>query len=202
YGGAGGPYEFAYVPQGNTPDYDGTATPADLSDDFTTQTTASRPAGNYEIYVRDISGCISFGIGQIVQLDPPLPAPIITVINQCDNTATSFQIDVTMPLTVDTPRFTLGGVTQFGAPNTTTFFVTTPGFYAIDVIDANGCTSTGIAEVFEFVSASGGYTTMPTCNNADGTISVVTDGGSDDFTYQLQDGTGANIGAPIVGDRN
>ncbi|MEJ1223332.1 T9SS type B sorting domain-containing protein [Sediminicola sp. 1XM1-17] len=200
YGGAGGPYEFAYVPQGNTPDYDGTATPADPLDDFTTQTTASRPAGNYEIYIRDISGCISFGIGQIVQLDPPLPAPGITVINQCDNTATSFQIDVTMPPGVDTPRFTLGGVTQIGSP--ATFFVTTPGFYTIDVVDANGCTSTGIAEVFEFISASGGFTVMPTCNNADGTISVVTDGGSDDFTYQLQDGTGANIGAPIVGDRN
>ncbi|MET6990270.1 T9SS type B sorting domain-containing protein [Sediminicola arcticus] len=201
YGGAGGPYEFAYVPQGDTPDYTGLATPT-LLDDFTTNTTASRPNGNYDIYVIDISGCISFGIGQIVQLEPPLPAPAITVINQCDNTTTSFQIDITMPMTVDTPRFTLGGVTQFGSPNTATFYVNSPGFYTIDVIDANGCTSNIIAEVYEFISASGGFTVMPTCEVADGTIGVFTSGGSDYFTYQLQDGTGANIGAPIVGDRN
>ena len=38
-GGAGGPYEFAFGPSGFTPDYDGTATPADPTDDFSTTAT-------------------------------------------------------------------------------------------------------------------------------------------------------------------
>ncbi|MEH6682743.1 MAG: T9SS type B sorting domain-containing protein [Sediminicola sp.] len=197
-GGAGGPYEFAYVPVGTAPDYDGTATIGDTSDDFGSATTAFRPAGNYEIYVRDISGCVSFGIGQIVQSDPILPDPVITVVNQCDINAAQFEITATVPGWVDTPRFTLNGETIIGSP--AVFFVSTPGIYTVDVVDANGCSSSNTGEVFEFIYASGGFDVMPTCEASDGTIVVEADGGSNDYTYQLQDGSGNDIGAPIVGD--
>src|SRR5690606_19852148 len=101
-GGAGGPYEFAYMPQGADP----------MDGDFTSETTYFGAAGNYDVYVRDVNGCTSFDIATVIDLDPILPEPIIDVVNQCIVTATSFQIRVTMPAIVNTPRFTLGGETK------------------------------------------------------------------------------------------
>ena len=172
--------------------------------DYTTETTFIGPAGNYDVYVQDMTGCTSFDIATIISLQPDLVAPGISVVNQCVVTATSFEINVTMPSTVDTPRFTLGGVTQIGVLNggvyETTFFVNSPGTYTIDVQDANGCTSQGTADVYEFLAISGDFTTIPTCFNPDGTITMEVTGGSNQFSYQLRDSGGTDIGAPILGD--
>ncbi len=188
-GGAGGPYEFAFGLAGFTPDYDGTATPADPTDDFGTTTTFGGPAGTYQVYVRDISGCTSFDIGTIIQQQnpPTLNTPIVQ--NQCDPTSTAFDITVSVPNTVDTPRFTLGGDTQFGVLNggvyEYTFTVASPGDYPVMVEDADGCSSVGTATVYEFLSASGGFTTESTCNDADGVITILPIGGSGDFDFDL-----------------
>ncbi|WP_282162908.1 T9SS type B sorting domain-containing protein [Ulvibacterium marinum] len=192
-GGAGGPYTFAFMPVTVTP------TPGD----FGTATTFTGPAGNYDVYVMDSSGCTSFAIAEIIPLSPALPTPTFIVENQCDVTSTSFDIVVQVPSTVDTPRFTLGGDTQFGVLNgggtlyEYTFNVSTPGDYIVDVVDADGCTSQGTATVYEFLSASGGFSTLSTCNAADGVITISTIGGSGDFDYDLTGtdylGGGVNI---------
>ncbi|RNC89628.1 MAG: transporter [Allomuricauda sp.] len=202
-GGAGGPYEFAFGPTGFTPDYDGTATPADPTDDFSTTATFGGPAGNYDVYVRDIAGCTSFDIATIIQqqLPPVLNTPIVD--NQCDVSATSFQIVVSTPDTTDTPRFTVNGSTQFGVLNGSvyeaTFVVNSPGNYNVLLEDADGCSSTGIAEVYEFLSASGDFTAMPSCNNIDGEITITTNGGSGDFNFELQNGGGGYIADNATG---
>ncbi|MCM4169067.1 hypothetical protein KCTC52924_00167 [Arenibacter antarcticus] len=194
-GGSGGPYEFAFGPTG----FDPTAT-------FSTVTTFTGPAGNYDVYVRDASGCTSFDIATLIDLNPVLPPPTISVVNQCVVTATSFEIYVSIPNSVDTPRFTLGGSTQIGVLNgavyEATFYVNSPGAYTVDVVDANGCSSQAIADVYEFISVRGGFTTMPNCLIADGTITTQVVGGSGNFSYQLKNDGGGNIGAPIVGDRS
>lgn len=56
------------------------------------------------------------------------------------------------------------------------------------VRDGNGCTATNTFEVFDFFSITASATAEPSCNNADGTITVVTSGGSGDFDYVLDDG--------------
>ena len=107
-GGAGGPYEFAYMPTGSTPN----------PGDWTLETTFVAAAGSYDVFVRDISGCTSFAIATVIQLQPDLVPPTITVDNQCVVTATQFDVTVSMDAsTVDTPRFTLAGDTQFGVYN-------------------------------------------------------------------------------------
>jgi len=191
------PYEFAFMPLGSTP----------APTDFTSETTFVGADGDYDVYVRDSRGCTSNEILTIIRLDPDLPAPTITVVNQCDVTATAFDITVTMPANTDTPRFTLAGDTQFGTranptdPWEYTYQVSSPGTYTVDVSDANGCTSQATAEVYEFLTASGGFSTMPTCNDADGVITMSVIGGSNQFSYQLQGGGGTNIGSPVVADR-
>ncbi|AKA33918.1 T9SS type B sorting domain-containing protein [Flagellimonas lutaonensis] len=203
-GGAGGPYEFAFGPSGFTPDYTGAATPADPTDDFGTTSTFIGPAGNYDVYVRDASGCTSFDIATIIQqqVPPVLNTPV--VVNQCTYVpGNDFQITVSTPNTTDTPRFTLNGSTQFGVLNggvyEATFLVTTPGNYPVLLEDADGCSTTGTAEVYEFLSASGEFSVQPSCNNADGEITISTNGGSGDFTFELQDGGGAYIDDNITG---
>ncbi|MCO5725424.1 T9SS type B sorting domain-containing protein [Robiginitalea marina] len=192
-GGGGGPYDFAYMAGGATP------TPAD----WTSQTTFVGPAGTYDVYVRDVTGCTSFAIATIIALDPDLPAPIFVVENQCDVTATSFDILVRMPFSVDTPRFNLNGDEQFGVLNGSfyeyTYTVASPGDYLVSVVDANGCTSQDTARVYEFLAASGGFTTQPSCNSSDGEIIITTMGGSGNFTYELRDGSGTYIADNTTG---
>ncbi|MBT8314857.1 MAG: T9SS type B sorting domain-containing protein, partial [Maribacter sp.] len=177
-GGDGGPYTYAFMPQGNVPG----------AGDYDTITTFFGPAGNYDVYVMDSSGCSSFAIASIIPID--LPPAITTVVdNQCDVTSTSFDITVSVPDTVDTPLFTLGGDSQYGVLNGTvyeyTFNVSSPGDYIVDVIDANGCTGQDTASVYEFLSASGSFLTESTCNAADGVIEIIPNGGSGDFDYDL-----------------
>ena len=42
-------------------------------------TTFSAPDGDYDVYVRDASGCTSFDIATIISLDPDLAIPIFAV---------------------------------------------------------------------------------------------------------------------------
>ncbi|TLF42254.1 T9SS type B sorting domain-containing protein [Maribacter aurantiacus] len=194
-GGSGGPYEYAFVP-------DGSPEPA-YPADYVSTTTFVGPAGDYDIYVRDSGGCISFDIATVIQLDPDLPVPTFTVVNQCNPSSTSFDITVAMPNSVNTPRFTLAGDEQIPTDNGTnwvyTFTVASPGDYVVDVVDANGCTSQGTATVYNFLSATGTFSTDSTCNDADGEITIATFGGSGDFGYILSgtDYTGASVG-PIT----
>ena len=131
-----------------------------------------------DVYVQDALGCTSFAIAEIIPLDPSLPVPTFIVDNQCAVASPTFDIIVSVPASVNTPRFTLAGDSQFGVLNgggtawEYTYTVTTPGTYVVDVIDANGCDSQGTAEVFEFLSASGGFSTEPSCNNADGGVTT------------------------------
>ncbi|MFT6934603.1 MAG: gliding motility-associated-like protein, partial [Maribacter sp.] len=191
-GGAGGPYEYAYIING--------APEPVYPTDYDTETTFVAAAGDYDVYVRDASGCTSFDIATVIQLEPYLPAPTFTVINQCDPTATSFDITVRMPDTVNTPRFTLAGNEQpanlVGGFWEHTYTVSSPSDYSVDVVDANGCTSQGIATVFNFLSAFGEFTSESTCNDADGEITITTFGGSGDFSFVL---TGIDYNSGAVG---
>ncbi|MBO0592454.1 T9SS type B sorting domain-containing protein [Cellulophaga sp. E16_2] len=207
-GGAGGPYSYAFVPAGTPPDKDGTLTPTDDSDDFTSATTAvlqgSIAGIAYDIWVIDSRGC-TFNVSEdIILLQPPLPAPIAIVNNQCAASASSFDITVTMPGATDTPNFTLNGEEKFGVYNAVDdvwealYTVNTPGSYAISVVDANGCIGTGTADVYEFLSGTGKFTGIPICNNNDGTITIETNGGSGNFTFELQDDLGNPIGGTPI----
>ncbi|MGB5819710.1 MAG: T9SS type B sorting domain-containing protein [Saonia sp.] len=189
----GSPYEYAFVDAATIPnagDY-GTATTVFLPGSLA-------PGTAYDIWVRDSRGCEFMTSATIVQLNPDLPIPTINVNNQCitGTPPSSFTITVTMPANVDNPTFTLGGETQIpiynpSNPTTATFSVPSIGIYDVYVVDADGCDVETTAEVFQILSASGSFSTDPTCEDPDGTITVIANGGSGDFTYIL-DGTDFN----------
>ena len=197
------PYEYAIVLAGSTP----------TAGDYGVETTVAlagslAPGTSYDIWVRDSRGCEFMTSATVVQLDPDLPLPSISVNNQCDVTPPvgGFQIDVEMPASIDNPTFTLGGNTATPAydginPTVATFNVPSVGTYDVYVIDANGCDITTTAEVFQLLSASGGFSIDPTCENSDGTITIVANGGSGDFAYRLT-GTDMNSNAVDITDPN
>jgi len=200
----GSPYEYAYVLAGNPVDEDGTLTPADPTDDFTDASTvilpgAPAPGLDYDIWVRDSRNCAYRISAAVITEDPPLPAPTFDVSNQCDVLAATFTIEVHMPANINSPSFTLGGVTQPGNLDLidnrweAVFTVGSIGTYRVDVIDANGCTGFSEPEVFQVLSASGGFTTEPNCTNLDGIITITANGGSGDFDFELQDNLGVAI---------
>lgn len=199
----GSPYEFAFVDAGFTP------TPADYGTERTVYLPGSLAPGTpYDIWVRDSRGCEFMTSAAIVQLDPDLPLPVVSVNNQCDVTPPvgGFQIDLEMPANVDNPTFTLGGQTLTPAydginPTVASFNVPSVGVYDVFIIDANGCDITTTAEVFQLLSASGGFSTDPTCEEPDGTITIMANGGSGDFSYRLT-GTDFNSNAVDITDPN
>jgi len=187
----GSPYEYAFVSAGTPVDVDGTATPADPSDDFTTATTVTltgsvAPGTDYDIWVRDFDHCAYKISAAVIQEDPPLPAPTITVNNQCDVTTPvlGFEITVEMPGNIDTPTFTLDGVSLTpaytpGVPTQAIFYVNSIGNYPVNITDVNGCFVDDAADVYQVLSASADFTsTPPTCTNADGEIVITANGGS------------------------
>ena len=198
----GSPYLYAYVPAGTPVDDDGTSTPGTPDDDFTDASTVSLPGSlapgtDYDIWVKDANDCAYRISAAVVQLNPDLPAPTISVNNQCNTTTPpgGFTITVEVLGDIDTPTFTLNGISQTpvytaGTPTQAVFTVNNIGSYPVNVIDANGCDVDDVAEVYQVLSASGNFSTEPNCENPDGIITITADGGSGDFTYVL---TGTDI---------
>lgn len=196
-GGDGGPYIYAFVPTG-------TPSPIALSE-FGTETTIALPGSlapgtSYDIWVEDGRGCQFMTSAAVVQLDEDLPVPDIVVNNQCiiGTPPSSFTITLEMPGNVDTPTFTLNGVVQTpvyvpGTHTQAVFTVGSIGTYDVNVIDANGCDVDTTAEVYQILSASGGFSTDPTCTDSDGVITINADGGSGNFDFELQNGGGTFI---------
>ncbi|TVZ17436.1 T9SS type B sorting domain-containing protein [Maribacter sp. MAR_2009_72] len=206
----GSPYEYAYVPAGTPVDENGTLTPGDPSDDFTDASTVTLPGApgagiEYDIWVRDSRNCSYRISAAIITEDPPLPAPTFLVSNQCDVTAASFTIDLSLPAYINTPTFTLGGVSQLGTrandtdPWTTTFTVNSVGVYHVDVMDANGCVGAADPEVYQVLSATGEFSRPPNCTDSDGEITVYANGGSGNFNFELQDSLGNYIADNATG---
>lgn len=175
--------------------------------DFTDASTVALPGSlspgtDYDIWVRDANNCSFMVTAAVIQLNPDLPAPSISVNNQCDVTTPvgGFEITVEMPGDIDTPTFTLNGVSQTppyvpGTPTQAIFFVNNIGSYPVNVIDANGCDVDDVAEVYQVLSASGGFSTEPNCTDSDGEITITANGGSGDFSYVL---TGIDMfGTPV-----
>lgn len=186
----GSPYLYAYMPAGTLP------TTSDFSDASTVALPGSPPPSTgieYDIWVRDANNCSYKVSAAVIQENEDLPEPSIIVNNQCDVAPppSGWDITIEMPGNIDTPTFTLNGVSQTpvytpGVPTQAVFNVGSVGSYPVNVIDANGCDVDAVAEVFQVLSASGDFVGIgPNCENPDGTIRVNADGGSGDFSYVL-----------------
>ncbi len=171
-------YTFGVVPTG------------DPAPTLTTNNIYDLPPGTYDVYIEDSQGCTSMLPNISVSNDPVMATPTVDVTNQCF-AVVNYNIEVTSPLTVPAsgPETTFQYDIGNGFQDSPNFTVANPGTYTITVRNGNGCTSSVVAEVFDFFSITASASSEPSCNNADGIITVNTTGGSGNFEYVLDDGS-------------
>ncbi|RXR20984.1 T9SS type B sorting domain-containing protein [Flavobacterium amnicola] len=180
--GGTAPYTYQYL-------VCGTPAPTASSLGWLPSNTFNAESGCYDVYVKDAFGCIRT-VTVNIALDPT-PVVAASVVNACA-TQNNFAINVTLPTAGIAPySFSIdGGAYQVRIPPFTISGLSS-GTHTVQVRDNNGCGNLVSVTILAPLSASGTFTTQPTCRNADGTITVVATGGSGNYTYTLAPTTNA-----------
>lgn len=154
---------------------------------------ANSPSGNYDVTLQDQFGC-STNLGTVALTLSPDPTITNIAIANCDP-----QPSITITAGGGTAPFfySVDGGSNY-VSNGGVFTNMPQGTYNISVLDANGCTDTGTAEVYPVLTASANLTKLLDCTaspNAEITIEVTN--GSGNYDYEI-DGPGANDQARTV----
>jgi len=119
---------------------------------------------------------------------PSDPEPVISasVNNQCTVTEGNFEIDVTLTTSGIAPySYSIDG----GAFQTRTepFTVSnlSSGSHTIQVQDANGCGNLVTVNIEAPIAIIPSVTTLPTCNDDDGEITITASGGTGSYAYTI-----------------
>ncbi|MGI9191242.1 MAG: beta-propeller fold lactonase family protein, partial [Chitinophagaceae bacterium] len=148
-------------------------------------TFSSLPAGNYTVTATDVNGCTS-----TVTLSMVLPvAPAITLNPNnpilCNGGNTSITVSGAGGLAPY--QFSLNGAAY---TSNTTFNNVNAGLYNITIIDANACTSSTSVNITQPALLSASATSSSVvCNGGNSTIDVNAVGGTQPYTYTLNNGT-------------
>ena len=142
-------------------------------------------AGNYYVHVMDAYNCIISSPVTIVPMDP---SPVISAVlnNQCTVTEGEYEIDVTLDAAgIEPYSYSIdGGAFQnLTAPFTISNLFS--GTHTIEIQDANGCGNLVSIDILPPLAITPEVTTLTTCNNDDGEITINTTGGSGNFSYVI-----------------
>ena len=142
-------------------------------------------SGNYFVHVLDAYGCIQTSPVVVLPMDAtPVISGIVT--NLCTVTEGDFEIDVTL----DTPgiapySFSING----GAFQTQTAPFTISnlfsGTHTIEIQDVNGCGNLVSIDIPAPIEISADITSLTTCSNDDGEITVIGSNGSGSYSYSI-----------------
>ena len=142
-------------------------------------------AGNYYVHVIDAYGCIISSALIVVPLDP---SPVISAVvnNQCTVTEGNYEIDVTLDTAGTEPySFSIDGgafQTQTAPFSISNLF---SGTHTVEIRDANGCGNLVSVDITAPLTLTPEVTTIPSCNNDDGQITMTTTGGSGTYSYNI-----------------
>ncbi len=200
-GGSGAGYEYQIVPDltpGNTAD----DTPSGIyqtNNEFELDPAISL---EWDAWVRDGNGCQTKRDFTITVDPQPLIDPDdIVIVNQCSPTNNTYDVDIQVdPLVLAalTPPVSYAIIPQ-GAPasainyGSSPFFGgLSPGDYTALVRDGNGCTQ-DVPEDFTLspvLRVTAEFTTLPTCNESDGeiTVNIIQSSGLANLNFVLDDG--------------
>ncbi|MFK2821332.1 T9SS type B sorting domain-containing protein [Flavobacteriaceae sp. LMIT009] len=160
-------------------------TPLQTDPSWATASIFNVDAGNYYVHVIDAYNCI---ISSPVAVVPLAPSPVISasVNDQCTTAEGGFEIDVTLDVAGIAPySYSInGGAFQtLTAPFTISNLFS--GTHTVEIQDANGCGNIVSVDILAPLEIIPEVTTMPTCNDDDGQITVTTSDGSGSFTYNI-----------------
>ncbi len=163
------------TPGGGTPNYTYLWTPTGQ----TNATATGLSAGNYTVTVTDANGCTATTSVTITQ-----PTPLTATMGVPTNVLCSGGNNGSVTVTAGggTPNYTYLW-TPTGETNATATGLTA-GTYTVTVTDANGCTATATATITEPNPINTTITfTQATCNQPNGTSTVVVTGGTPAYAY-------------------
>ncbi|MDO5980748.1 T9SS type B sorting domain-containing protein [Flavivirga spongiicola] len=127
----------------------------------------------WDVYVLDANGCPAMSTVNIT--NDPLPTVTVPVMATCIGGADPFTFTITGSSGVAPLEYSIGT----GFQSSGTFTVSTAGTYTVTVRDANGCTATSTpVTVYEPLDLTPVITTLPSCTNDDGVITITPSGGS------------------------
>ena len=138
----------------------------------------------WDVYVRDANGCITLP-SLVTITEDPLPTVTVPAVasNQCNLTGDPYTFTVTSPTGVGPFTYSIGT----GFQSNPTFTVSTPGTYNVTVKDVNGCTALMPTDVIIYpaLDVTLAITTLPSCSEGDGVITVTGSGGSGNYSYSI-----------------
>ncbi|WP_044633470.1 T9SS type B sorting domain-containing protein [Neotamlana sedimentorum] len=176
--GGTAPYTYAFVEDGVTP----------VSGDYTNSDSAILDAFvnlNWDVYALDVNNCPAM-IDVTITTDP---LPTVTLpsfaSNQCNLTGDPYTFTVSNTTGIAPFEYSIDGGNSYQTSDT--FTVNAPGTYAVTVKDANGCTatSTNTIEIYNALGITPELTTVPSCTDDDGVITVNATGGSGTYSYTI-----------------
>ncbi len=175
--GGTAPFTYAFVQDGVAP------TPGDYT---TSDSRVLDPTVNtaWDVYVLDVNGCSDM-IDVTVTTDP-LPSATIPPFasNQCNLTG-PYTFTVASPTGIAPFDYSIdGGMSYQTSP---TFAVNTPGTYTVTMRDGNGCTIDipATIDIYTGLDLTPAITTLPSCSDDDGVVTVTGSGGSGTYTYSI-----------------
>lgn len=184
-------FEFAFVPTGTSPI--GFYSP---SKTITIATSAAAITPDLiDVYVKDTNGCFRF-VTVPISLDP-LPTVTASAVSQCPS-PTGYTIIAVGAGGVGTLEYSLDG-NSFQSSSSLT--VTAPGDYDVWVRDANGCIAktTAPVTIFEPLQLQADVTTLSTCLNADGVVTLTASGGSIPSNYEYSSNGTTYVSSNVFG---
>ncbi|MFI0431482.1 beta strand repeat-containing protein, partial [Mariniflexile sp. HMF6888] len=183
------PYQYAFIVSGAAVDSDYSNSNSAVLDPAISTT--------WVAWVRDANGCID-NINITIDTDP-LPTVTVPSIsdNQCDLNGDPFTFTVTNPTGIAPFSYSIGG----GFQTSPTFTVSTPGTYTVTVKDGNGCTTDMATPItiYPALDLNAAITTLPSCTDDDGIITVTGSGGSGNYAYAISPNVGSISGNVISG---
>ena len=176
------PYQYQLVPAGNP-------APTVVTWAGSSANVFNAEGGDYVVYIKDANNCIqSATITLPTDSEPVITA---TVTNVCQTIEGQFVITIDRVGGVGPFSYSInGGAFQSEQATTFTLSNLNSGTYTITVSDANGCGNTVSVTILAPLSLATIVAVQPNCSNDNGEVTILTTGGSGNFTYTLEDNNG------------
>ncbi len=165
-------------------------TPLATDPSWASVSTFNVDTGNYYVHVMDAYSCIVSSPVTLVPLDP---SPVISavMVDQCTAEG-DFEIDVNLDVAGIAPySFSIdGGAFQnISVPFTISNLYS--GTHSIQIQDANGCGNLVTIDILAPLEITPELTSLPTCNDDDGEITMTISGGSGSYIYNINPNPGS-----------
>ncbi|WP_445737952.1 T9SS type B sorting domain-containing protein [Mariniflexile sp.] len=188
--GGTSPYTYAFVIDGVAP----------VASDYTSSANAvlyPATSTDWDVWVMDSNGCTN-QIDVVIATDtlPTVTVPTFA-INQCNLTGDPYTFTVTGTTGIAPFEYSIGN----GFQSSPTFTVSTPGTYFVTVRDGNGCTAVSATSItiYPVLDVTASITTLPSCTDDDGVVSVTGSGGSGSYSFSINTGAATVSGNTISG---